>query len=129
MSSIARIIILIPLGLINMFLCHMGIMYLLKSENGPDPTVPAFWLTYPVLYPILAAVWTRIAGGNAIWNALAACLAPVVYWALILSLTPNQLAGGVHLMDSTGMVVVLPLTVILSIVVARWVAVPRTPQP
>ncbi len=121
MAATARIVILIPLGLIVMFLCHMGIMMLLRTENGPDPTVPAFWLTYPVLYPLLTALWTRFVGGGPVWNALAACAAPVVYWILILSLTPNQLAGGVHLTDSTGMIVVLPVTIVLSILIARVV--------
>ena len=100
------------LGFIGMFLCHLGLF--LFYQGGIKFT--AYIIVYPIVYPLLTIILSIINSRHWFSNAIYLCAFPFLYWYILL-LTDGRLnIKDFNLYESTGMSMIMLLTVGISVV-------------
>jgi hypothetical protein len=113
---------LLPLGLgfIGMFICHIFILV----GFGCGIQYPIYIVTYPIIYPLLAAI--LVWGNPKPWatDAVLVLVLPFVYWYLLLwSDGKFNLEAALKWRESSGMLLIMlatiAVTIALSFVISR----------
>jgi hypothetical protein len=98
-----------------MFICHIFILL----GFGSGVQFPIYIFTYPVVYPLIAIILTRLNPRLWLTNAILANALPFIYWYLLLwSDGKMNIQGALNLRESSGMLLIMPVTLGLACITA-----------
>ena len=99
------------LGLAGMFVVHIIILL----GFGFGIMFPLYFIAYPIVYALLAFFLTRRSSNRWLSTITCICLIPFVYWYVLLwSDGKFHWADAIKLTESSGMLLILPFTFIVS---------------
>lgn len=108
----------ILLGFVGMFMAHIIIL----MGFGFGIKFLLYVVAYPVVYTLLAFLLTR---SNPQWwlsNSICILLIPLLYWyLLLLNSGKHPLTVDIIFTDSSGMLLILPLTFALAVFISFYV--------
>ena len=97
-------------GFLGMFICHFFVLL----AFGSGVKFPIYIFVYPVVYPLLSVALTLKHQRLWLSNAVLVCTVPFLYWYLLLWTDGKINISSFHLLQDTGLLVVMPATVALS---------------
>lgn len=106
MSIGRRYVLPLGLGFGGMFICHFGLFLCFQAGVG----FIAYVIVYPVVYPLLAVILTVSRPGFWLSNAIFLCAVPLTYWYFVLARDAQLDLRSPNLYDSSGMSIVMLLT-------------------
>ena len=109
----------IALGFAGMFACHI----LILTGFGSGIRFPIYIFTYPIVYPLLAAILTSRNAKLWVTDAILVNAVPFLYWYLLLwSDGKVGLKAALSWQTSSVMLLIMPVTIGLSLAVGFIVA-------
>ena len=108
-----KFVLPLSLGLVGMFICHYG-LFLCYQVGVP---FTAYLIVYPIVYPAMTAILTISASRLWLTNAIFLSVIPFLYWYSLLWSDGKLNPDSFSLFESSGMSVVILLTLGLSALV------------
>ncbi|MFI5252815.1 MAG: hypothetical protein ACHQQQ_10330 [Bacteroidota bacterium] len=115
-KNATKYLTLILIGFCGMLVTHFVILLLLGFGDTASAHVPYYSLSYPVVYGVLGFILSRRQSDYGVFNALALCAIPCLYWIGIILHDKVFPIDHVSIYDSSGMLLVMPMTVAISMV-------------
>ena len=117
--SMKKILLPMGLGFLGMFIAHLLLLLLfigLRLNYMP------YIIAYPIVYVSLAFLLTRNNPNRWLSNAICILLIPFIYWYLLLwSDDKFRLAHAMKVLESSGMLIILPFTFIIVLLVSLYI--------
>jgi len=120
-------ILLFVIGFAGMFICHF-LLFVFKVYLGLSLGA-GYTLSYLLVYPSLAVILGRKYRDRWFANAIVLCIAPLLSWFSILSSDGKLLLSEISFSNSTIMMVIMPLTLLLSCLAAFVTVRLQKPRP
>jgi hypothetical protein len=117
LENATKYVILIFVGFCGMLVCHFFILLLLGYGDAVGKYVPFYAFTYPVIYGIFAFILSRRNREHGVTNSLALCAVPTIYWFGLLIYDGKLSLLRFSFYDSSGMIVIMPMTICVAMAV------------
>lgn len=109
-----RYVLPVGLGLLGMFTCHIFVLVGFGLGIG----YPVYWLTYPIIYPLLEASLLRKNSRLWLTDAISLNAFPLLYWYILLWNDGKfSLEGALAWKSSSGMLLIMIVTIGLTVAV------------